>query len=93
MSSGATSSALLLRFFRSIGGNIGVYIPDRRKEGYGPNTAALLKLKQEGAAVVVTDVAPFGKLQVGPAPPPTFAAEEKAPPTFSPHLKYEAISP
>src|SRR5947207_9152862 len=51
---GATSSALLLRFFRSIGGNIGVYIPDRRKEGYGPNTAALLKLREEGAAVVVT---------------------------------------
>src|SRR5438045_2034071 len=51
---GATSSALLLRFFRSIGGNIGVYIPDRRKEGYGPNTAALLKLKEDGAAVVVT---------------------------------------
>jgi hypothetical protein len=51
---GATSSALLLRFFRGIGGNIGVYIPDRRKEGYGPNTAALLKLKAEGAAVVVT---------------------------------------
>ena len=41
---GATSSALLLRFFRGVGGNIGVYIPDRRKEGYGPNTAALLKL-------------------------------------------------
>src|SRR5437868_13958238 len=51
---GATSSALLLRFFRSIGGNIRVYIPDRRKEGYGPNTAALLKLREEGAAVVVT---------------------------------------
>ena len=51
---GATSSALLLRFFRSVGGNIGVYIPDRRKEGYGPNAPALLKLKEEGAAVVVT---------------------------------------
>src|ERR1700761_3322538 len=51
---GATSSALLLRFFRSIGGNIGVYIPDRRKEGYGPNSPALLKLKEEGASVVVT---------------------------------------
>jgi single-stranded-DNA-specific exonuclease len=23
-------------FFRSVGGNIGVYIPDRRKESYGP---------------------------------------------------------
>lgn len=51
---GATSSALLLRFFRTIGGNIGVYIPDRRREGYGPNTAALLKIKEEGATVVVT---------------------------------------
>ncbi|MFO1157940.1 MAG: single-stranded-DNA-specific exonuclease RecJ [Reyranellaceae bacterium] len=51
---GATSSALLLRFFRSVGGNIGVYIPDRRKEGYGPNAPALLKLKADGASVVVT---------------------------------------
>src|SRR5882672_10387428 len=51
---GATSSALLLRFFRSIGGNIGVYIPDRRLEGYGPNAPALLKLRQEGTDVVVT---------------------------------------
>ncbi|WP_428661355.1 single-stranded-DNA-specific exonuclease RecJ [Reyranella sp.] len=51
---GATSSALLLRFFRSVGGSIGVYIPDRRKEGYGPNAPALLKLQEEGASVVVT---------------------------------------
>lgn len=51
---GATSSALLLRFLRSVGANVGIYIPDRRKEGYGPNTAALLKLKEEGATVVVT---------------------------------------
>ncbi|MGD9883399.1 MAG: single-stranded-DNA-specific exonuclease RecJ [Reyranella sp.] len=51
---GATSAALLLRFFRSVGGNIDVYIPDRRREGYGPNAPALLKLKAEGASVVVT---------------------------------------
>lgn len=51
---GASSAALLLRFFRAVGGNIGVYIPDRRNEGYGPNIAALLKIKAEGAAVVVT---------------------------------------
>jgi single-stranded-DNA-specific exonuclease len=37
---GATSSALLLRFLRSVGANVAIYIPDRRKEGYGPNTAA-----------------------------------------------------
>ncbi len=51
---GATSSALLLRFFRAVGGDIGVYIPDRRKEGYGPNAPALLKLKAEGASVAIT---------------------------------------
>ena len=51
---GATSAALLLRFFRSVGGDIAVYIPDRRSEGYGPNAPALLKLKADGASVVVT---------------------------------------
>ncbi|MBV9833890.1 MAG: DHH family phosphoesterase, partial [Alphaproteobacteria bacterium] len=51
---GATSSALLLRFFRSIGADIVAYIPDRIVEGYGPNAAALLKLKQQGVAVAVT---------------------------------------
>lgn len=51
---GATSAALLLRFFRTVGGNVGVYIPDRRKEGYGPNAAALIRIKEEGASVVVT---------------------------------------
>ena len=51
---GATSAALLLRFFRSVGGTIDVYIPDRRKEGYGPNAPALLGLKAAGTSVVVT---------------------------------------
>jgi single-stranded-DNA-specific exonuclease len=51
---GATSSALLQRFFRTVGANVGVYIPDRRKEGYGPNAPALIKLREEGAQVVVT---------------------------------------
>ena len=51
---GATSAALLLRFFRSVGASIDVYIPDRRREGYGPNAPALLKLKADGASVVVT---------------------------------------
>ena len=46
---GATSSALLARFFRAVGGNVAVYIPDRRKEGYGPNTPALLGIKEQGA--------------------------------------------
>src|SRR3546814_1090236 len=51
---GATSAALLRRFFEAAGGRVAVYIPDRLKEGYGPNLPALLALKAEGAGVVVT---------------------------------------
>lgn len=51
---GATSSALLVRFFASLGRGVPVYIPDRQKEGYGPNLPALLKLKEQGASVVIT---------------------------------------
>src|SRR4029453_18986989 len=51
---GATSSAMLARFFRAVGVNVAVYIPDRRKEGYGPNTPALLSIKEQGAAAGIT---------------------------------------
>ncbi len=51
---GATSAALLLRFFAAAGGDASVYVPDRLREGYGPNAPALLRLKVEGAALVVT---------------------------------------
>ena len=51
---GATSSALLARFFGSIGVNYQIYIPDRIAEGYGPNIAAFEKLKSDGASVIIT---------------------------------------
>jgi single-stranded-DNA-specific exonuclease len=51
---GATSAALLVRFLSSLGRGVPVYIPDRQKEGYGPNLPALMKLKEEGASVVIT---------------------------------------
>lgn len=51
---GATSSALLVRFFAALGRETPVYIPDRISEGYGPNIAALTQLKQAGASVVIT---------------------------------------
>jgi single-stranded-DNA-specific exonuclease len=51
---GATSSALLHRFFASIGVSLRIYIPDRMTEGYGPNLPALLKLREEGVRVVLT---------------------------------------
>lgn len=51
---GATSGALLLRFLRAVGGRTTVYIPDRAREGYGPNVPAMLSLAEQGAKVVVT---------------------------------------
>ncbi|MBM3486602.1 MAG: single-stranded-DNA-specific exonuclease RecJ, partial [Alphaproteobacteria bacterium] len=51
---GATSAALLARFFAAIGRPLLVYIPDRMREGYGPNAAALMALRDRGASVVVT---------------------------------------
>ena len=51
---GATSAALLRRFLRAVGARVVFYVPDRLKEGYGPNAPALLRLKSEGAAVAVT---------------------------------------
>ncbi|MBI1216839.1 MAG: single-stranded-DNA-specific exonuclease RecJ [Alphaproteobacteria bacterium] len=51
---GATSSALLKRYFSALGLPLRVYIPDRIEEGYGPNAAAMMKLKDEGISLVVT---------------------------------------
>ena len=51
---GATSSALLQRFFSAVGAPLRIYIPDRLKEGYGPNAPALLRLRDEGIKLVVT---------------------------------------
>ena len=51
---GATSAALLVRWFRAMGKDLGVYVPDRLLEGYGPSPAAFRRIKAEGADLVVT---------------------------------------
>jgi single-stranded-DNA-specific exonuclease len=51
---GASSAALLVRWFRAMGKELGFYVPDRVKEGYGPSAAAFHRLKNEGADLVVT---------------------------------------
>lgn len=51
---GATSSALLVRFFKGLGITPRVYIPDRMSEGYGPNAQAFETLKQEGVDLIIT---------------------------------------
>jgi single-stranded-DNA-specific exonuclease len=52
---GATSAALLSRFLRGVAaGEPLLYVPDRMREGYGPNAPAFHTLKAHGAALVIT---------------------------------------
>lgn len=51
---GATSTAVIKRYLDAAGARTLFYIPDRMAEGYGPNTPAMLSLKDQGAKVVVT---------------------------------------
>ncbi len=50
---GSTSAALMKKFFRHLGLDIPLYIPDRMTEGYGPNTKALHTLKNQGAEIIL----------------------------------------
>ena len=50
---GSTSAALLKKFFRHLGMDIPLYIPDRMKEGYGPNAKAMHTLRNNGADIVM----------------------------------------
>jgi len=51
---GGTSSAILARYFRAWGREIGLYVPDRLTEGYGPSPEAFQHLKGQGADLVIT---------------------------------------
>lgn len=51
---GATSAALLVRWFRAMGKELPIYIPDRLTEGYGPSPAAFRRMAEQGADLVVT---------------------------------------
>ncbi len=51
---GATSTALLMNYLKSININTIYYIPDRLVEGYGPNSEALLQLHKRGVSLVIT---------------------------------------
>ncbi len=51
---GACSCALMTRFLRHFGIEPQVHIPDRIFEGYGPNSAAMDKLIDAGASLIIT---------------------------------------
>ncbi|AXX98351.1 single-stranded-DNA-specific exonuclease RecJ [Profundibacter amoris] len=52
---GGTSAALLLDYLRRTGRDATLYIPDRIKEGYGPNVPAMEKLARDHSLIVCVD--------------------------------------
>ena len=51
---GATSSALLGNFFKSINQDVEIYIPDRKTEGYGPSKKGFEKLIRNESKLIFT---------------------------------------
>ncbi|WHH59064.1 single-stranded-DNA-specific exonuclease RecJ [Petroclostridium sp. X23] len=51
---GVTSTAILVKYLRSCGADVGYYIPDRIDEGYGVNMQALQIIKNNGTSLVIT---------------------------------------
>ncbi|SMR71458.1 exonuclease RecJ [Aliiroseovarius halocynthiae] len=52
---GATSATLLIDWFRQMGRQITLYIPDRIDEGYGPNTPAMETLAVDHSLIICVD--------------------------------------
>ncbi|UFN49790.1 single-stranded-DNA-specific exonuclease RecJ [Roseomonas sp. OT10] len=50
---GACSGALMVRVLRALGCEAEHYVPDRIREGYGPNPAAIARLCEDGATLIV----------------------------------------
>jgi single-stranded-DNA-specific exonuclease len=51
---GAAAAALMVNVLGALGLEVDVHIPDRMREGYGPNEAALAALQARGAGLIVT---------------------------------------
>lgn len=51
---GTTAASILHLYFRTLGVDVPVYLPDRILEGYGPSVEAFRSLKDEGVRIVVT---------------------------------------
>ena len=50
---GACSAALMVTWLRSFNMRVLHHVPDRMKEGYGPNAPALLSLADRGASLII----------------------------------------
>ncbi len=51
---GVTSTALLVRGLKQLGAHVSYYVPDRFREGYGPNKPAIQKAAKDGIKLIIT---------------------------------------
>jgi single-stranded-DNA-specific exonuclease len=51
---GASSAAQLVRWWRAMGRELPIYVPDRLTEGYGPSPAVFRHLREAGYELVIT---------------------------------------
>ncbi len=51
---GVTSAAFLTHFFRDLNCAVDAYLPERQSEGYGLNSAAVRKIRDRGAGLMIT---------------------------------------
>lgn len=51
---GATATALMVKYFRGLGIEVSVYVPDRIEDGYGLNEQSIEKLHKDGINFIIT---------------------------------------
>lgn len=51
---GVTSAAFLTHFFRDLHCPVTAYLPERKAEGYGLNSDAVRKIREQGASLMIT---------------------------------------
>ncbi|RYL93904.1 single-stranded-DNA-specific exonuclease RecJ [Sporolactobacillus sp. THM7-4] len=51
---GVTSTALIVRALKEMGANVDSYIPNRFKDGYGPNVPAVERAAKDGVRLIIT---------------------------------------
>lgn len=51
---GVTSAAFLTHFFRDLDCPVTAYLPERQAEGYGLNSDAVRKIREQGASLMIT---------------------------------------
>jgi single-stranded-DNA-specific exonuclease len=51
---GVTSAAFLTHFFRDLNHPVEAYLPERQSEGYGLNSDAVRKIREQGAGLMIT---------------------------------------